>query len=162
MLASGHPGLKILYSWLYTVCVCVCARALPCSVAQSCLTLRDLMGYRPPGSSVHGILQARTLEWIAMPSSKRSSRPRDWALGLLPCSRTFYHLSRLGSPTLHCTAHKSTTTCEVHAHGSVRQTHELTYVTGHATTHLHLWKFTTWGLLCREGTYRDDCTALRQ
>ena len=34
MLASGHPGLKILYSWLYTVCVCVCtcAPVLRCSI----------------------------------------------------------------------------------------------------------------------------------
>ena len=32
----------------------------------------------PPGSSVHGIFQAEILEWIAMPSSRRSSRPRDW------------------------------------------------------------------------------------
>ena len=31
-----------------------------------------------PGSSVHGILQARTLEWIALPSSRGSSQPRDW------------------------------------------------------------------------------------
>ena len=31
-----------------------------------------------PGSSVHGILQARILEWIAIPSSRRSSWPRDW------------------------------------------------------------------------------------
>ena len=36
------------------------------SVAQSCLTLCDPMGYSPPGSSVHGILQARILEWVAM------------------------------------------------------------------------------------------------
>ena len=34
-------------------------------------------GYSPPGSSVHGILQARILEWVAMPSSRGSSRPRD-------------------------------------------------------------------------------------
>ena len=33
---------------------------------QSCLTLCNLMGYRPPSSSVHGILQARILEWVAM------------------------------------------------------------------------------------------------
>ena len=32
----------------------------------------------PPGSSVHGILPARILEWVAMPSSRRSSQPRDW------------------------------------------------------------------------------------
>ena len=42
-----------------------------------CLTLCDPMDYSPPGSSVHGILQARILEWLAMPSSRGSSRPRD-------------------------------------------------------------------------------------
>ena len=36
-------------------------------VTQSCLTLRDPMDGSPPGSSVHGILQAGTLEWVAMP-----------------------------------------------------------------------------------------------
>ena len=35
-------------------------------VTQSCLTLCDPMDYSPPGSSVHGILQARILEWVAM------------------------------------------------------------------------------------------------
>ena len=34
----------------------------------------------PPGSSVHGILQARRLEWVAMPSSRGSSRPRNHSL----------------------------------------------------------------------------------
>ena len=38
------------------------------SVAQACLTLQDRTDCRPPGSSVHAILQARTLEWVAMPS----------------------------------------------------------------------------------------------
>ena len=46
-------------------------------VAQSCLTLCDPMDCSPPGSSVHGILQARILEWVTMPSSGGSSRPRD-------------------------------------------------------------------------------------
>ena len=41
---------------------CVYAQLL-----QSCLTLRDSMDYSPPGSSVHGILQARILEWVATP-----------------------------------------------------------------------------------------------
>ena len=40
---------------------------------QSCLTLHDPMDCSPPGSSVHGILQARILEWVAMPSSRGSS-----------------------------------------------------------------------------------------
>ena len=44
---------------------------------QSCPTLYDPMDWGPPHSSVHGILQARILEWSAMPSSRGSSRPRD-------------------------------------------------------------------------------------
>ena len=48
-----------------------------CLVAQLCLTLRDPMEWSPPGSPVHGILQARILEWITMPSSRESSQPRD-------------------------------------------------------------------------------------
>ena len=44
---------------------------------QSYPTLCDPMDCSPPGSSVHGILQARTLEWVAMPSSRGSSQPRD-------------------------------------------------------------------------------------
>ena len=45
--------------------------------AQSCLTLCDPMDCSPPGSSVHGISQARVLEWGAIAFSKGSSRPRD-------------------------------------------------------------------------------------
>ena len=47
-------------------------------VAQSCPTLFHPMDCSLPGSSVHGILQAGILEWVAMPSSRRSSQPRDW------------------------------------------------------------------------------------
>ena len=50
---------------------------MPCLVAQSCLTLCSPVDCRPPGSSIHGISQARILEWVAMPSSRVSSRPRD-------------------------------------------------------------------------------------
>ena len=39
--------------------------------------LCDSMDRSPPGSSVHGILQARVLEWVAMPASRGSSQPRD-------------------------------------------------------------------------------------
>ena len=44
---------------------------------QSCLTFCHPMDCSPPGSSVHGIFQARILEWVAMPSSRGSSKPRD-------------------------------------------------------------------------------------
>ena len=46
-------------------------------VTQSCLTLCDPMDCRSPGSSVHGILQARILEWVAISFSRGSSQPRD-------------------------------------------------------------------------------------
>ena len=45
---------------------------------QSCPTLCDPMDCSPPGSPVHGSLQARILEWVAMPFSSGSSWPRDW------------------------------------------------------------------------------------
>ena len=52
------------------VCVCVCARTRACVlVTQSCLILCNPINCSPPGSSVHGILQARILEWVAIPSS---------------------------------------------------------------------------------------------
>ena len=47
-------------------------------VTQSCLTVCDPMTCSPLGSSVHGILQTRILEWFAMPLSRGSSWPRDW------------------------------------------------------------------------------------
>ena len=46
-------------------------------VAQSCPTLCDPMDCSPPGSLVHGIFQAWILEWVAIPFSRGSSRPRD-------------------------------------------------------------------------------------
>ena len=48
-----------------------------CLIAQSCPILCDPVDCSPPGSSVHGILQARILEWIAISFSKGSSQPKD-------------------------------------------------------------------------------------
>ena len=58
-------------------------------VAQSCLTLCNSKDCSPPGSSVHGILQARMLEWVAMPASKESFEPRD-KTGVLCISGRFF------------------------------------------------------------------------
>ena len=52
---------------------CVCARTR----AQSCPTFRNPMDCNPPGSSVHGIFQARILEWVAFSFSRGSSQPKD-------------------------------------------------------------------------------------
>jgi len=65
---------------------------------QLCPTLCDPMDCNPPGSSIPGILQARILEWVAMPSSRGSSWPGDWT-----CLLSLFHgrwnaLSHLESP----------------------------------------------------------------
>ena len=54
-----------------------------CSVAQSCLTLCNPIDCSPPGSSVHGILQARILKCVVVPSSSRSSCPGDGPTSLM-------------------------------------------------------------------------------
>ena len=57
---------------------CELSSFLPaCLVTQSCPTPCDPMDCSLPGSSVHGTVQARILEWVAMPSSRGSSWPRD-------------------------------------------------------------------------------------
>ena len=60
------------------------------------------MDCSPPGSSVHGILQARILEWVAIFFSRESSQPRNWTQGsnpgLLHCRQILYHLNHQGSP----------------------------------------------------------------
>ena len=53
--------------------------------------------YSLPGSSVHGILQARILEWVAMPSSRGSSQPRDGTQVSCVAGECFYYLSHHGS-----------------------------------------------------------------
>ena len=50
-----------------------------CLVAKSCLTLCKPVDCSPLGSSVHGICQSRILEWVAISSSRESSRPREQA-----------------------------------------------------------------------------------
>ena len=55
--------------YLYAVCLCV--------ESLSRVWLCDHVDCSPPGSSVHGMLQARILEWVTMPSSRESSQFRD-------------------------------------------------------------------------------------
>ena len=67
-MSKIEPGVCVC------VCVCVCVRARVC--AQSCPILCNPVDCGPPGSSVHGISQARILEWIAISFSRGSSRPK--------------------------------------------------------------------------------------
>ena len=58
-------------------------------LTQSCLTLKDPMDCSSPGSSVHGILQVRILEWVAIPFSSESSQPRGWTQVSCTAGRLF-------------------------------------------------------------------------
>ena len=74
--------------------ICMHAKSL-----QSCLTLYDPMDCTPPGSSVHEILQARILEWVAVPSSRRAPNPGVEPLCLcLLHWQTYSSWSHLGNP----------------------------------------------------------------
>ena len=67
------------------------------------VALCNTMDCSPPGPSVHGLLQARIMVWVAIPFSRGSSLIQGLNLGL-PHYRQifFYHLSHLGSPLLPC------------------------------------------------------------
>ena len=73
------PGMFVSYPYIHPSC------------AQSCLTLCDPMDHSPPGSSVHGSLQARMLDWVAISSSRGSSWPRDRAHVSCLGRRILYH-----------------------------------------------------------------------
>ena len=69
---------------------------------QSCSTLCNPMDYSPPSSSVHGILQARILEWVALLSSRGSSQPRDEPGSLISPALAggFFTTQHRGSPNV--------------------------------------------------------------
>ena len=64
---------------MFIAALCIIAKVWkpPSEVAQSCSTLCDPVDYSLSGSSMHGIFQARVLEWIAISFSRRPSRPRN-------------------------------------------------------------------------------------
>ena len=86
----------------FSTTVCVHAKSL-----QSCPTLYDPMDCSPLGFSVHGILQARILAWVAMPSSRGSSQPRDRILVFcVYCiASRFFTTEPLGKLIIHTHTH---------------------------------------------------------
>ena len=80
------------------VCVCVCTHMkVKALVTRLCLTLCDPMDCSPPGSSVHEILQARILEWVAISLLQRIFPTERLNLALPHCRQILYHLSHQGS-----------------------------------------------------------------
>ena len=74
---------------MYLIYIAAAAKSL-----QSCPTLCDPVDGSPPGSPVPGILQARTLEWVAIFFSSSSSPPRDWTQVssiFCTCRQILYH-----------------------------------------------------------------------
>ena len=74
-----------------------------CSVTKSCPILCNPMDCSPPSSTVHGILQARILQWVAMHSSRGSSQPQHWIhVSDVSCigRRVLYHYRHLGNPKM--------------------------------------------------------------
>ena len=115
-----------------SMCVGVCMYVFECvsicehmyvyvSHFQSCPTLCGSVDCSPLGSSVHGILQARILEWVANPFSRGSSGPRDqtW-VSFIAGRQILYRQSYHGSPCAHayvCTyVHMNTCLCGEHSH----------------------------------------------
>ena len=92
-LAHGYSATQI--------CLTLKPELLSVCCAQSCPTLCDPTDYSSPGFPVHGISQARTLEWVAMPSSKIFSPPRDQTcVSCISCTgrQVLYNSRHLGSP----------------------------------------------------------------
>ena len=90
ILQRGQVGSKIGNFQGYTI-ICVL-------LTQSCPTLCDPMDYSLPGFFVHGILQARILEWVVIPFSLQSIFLTQGSnLGLLHCRQILYHLSHHGT-----------------------------------------------------------------
>ena len=89
---------SVLYIRPLTYVTFIYAQAL-----QLCSTLCNTMDCSPPGSSVHGSFQARILEWVAMPSSRGSSRPKDGiCVSCISCTAgEFFTTEPLGKPDLY-------------------------------------------------------------
>ena len=95
-LPTDYLSSNLLSICQAIICVRMCAKSL-----QSCSTLWDPMEYSLPSTSVHGILQARILEWVAVPSSRGSSQPMDGTcISYVSCTgrQILYHERHLGSP----------------------------------------------------------------
>ena len=102
MLGMWGRGWRPFTCISISSCACICAQLL-----QSCLTLCNPMDCSPPGSSVHGILLARILEWVAMPSSRGPSQPKDWThISCVSCiaGRFLTHWATWEAPSPHAAA----------------------------------------------------------
>ena len=113
------------------VCVCVL-------FAQSCPTLCDSMDCSLPGSPIHGIFPAKILAWVAMPSSKGPSQPRDQThIFCLSCTAARHFTTvPLGSPLLR--AYAPWTICGVSLSGLPALSEAVSSLCAEAQIHSYL------------------------
>ena len=94
---AGQVSLLVL-STKEDPCFFWCQWKAVCVRAQSCPTLCNPMDCSPPGSSVHGILQARILEWVVISFSRGSFQPRDWIYISRTNRQILYHWATREAP----------------------------------------------------------------
>ena len=101
IICELRGGFRVALKWFYVSSKS--KEILSDKSLQLCLTLCTSMDCSPPGSFVHGILQAGILEWAAMSSSRGSSPPRDQThVSYVACFDRWvlYHYRPLGSSSL--------------------------------------------------------------
>ena len=120
--------------WLRNIHINIHYVCMGAVLLQLCPTLCDAMDCSLPGSSVHGILQARILEWVATPSSRGSSPPRVWTW--VSCSSCiaggFFTAGPLGKPQIPFIYIYVYTHTHTHTH-----THTQTYIYTHIYMHIY-------------------------
>ena len=104
LLFFFNPVLNPGFYSLYSICAC----------AQSCPTRCDPMDCSQPGSSAHGIFQARVLEWVAISSSRVCSRPKDQTRVSYIGRRILYPLSCGRTPPFYLATNNSKLFCHTH------------------------------------------------
>ena len=101
LLPQVHNILRLIYIYIYQMHMCVCECVCVCVQLLSHVQFFAAPQTSPPGSSAHGILQARILKWVVNSFSRGSSWPRDWTcISCISCigKRIHYHTHHLGSP----------------------------------------------------------------
>ena len=107
---------------------------VPVKLLQSCLTFCYPMDCGPPGSSVHGILQARILEWIIMPSSRGSSQEWKPSSHMAPALAGWFFIT---SATWEAQVNKQPRTRLRNIHSETDQPSHLSFSSSYTHTHTH-------------------------
>ena len=129
-------------NFLHRLIICCAGQQIDVLVAQSCPTLCDPMDCSPQGSSVHGILQARILEWVAISFSRGSSRPRDRTqVSRIAGRRFILWVTREARKVLnlHCEISKNTEKFPISSHSILSFNHQILLNDFHVLITVFFW-----------------------